>query len=238
MKYLQVCEWEKGEGCWKYSGLHQVKEHEKPKPGSWAALDEPVMVSTKWARKGLSHFYNRDSQIPGIVESIWPSTQLPGGGHIWWVTATPPQKRGPRPAARLHCVLCNTAKLSPAFCGTAAAPQSCTDGEKVSCNGLGFLSPSVRPAHVLSPCTHALSQITVWVKKSSSKLCSMKTGWSLSIFSPGFWAFEVCSGYAETLPCTNFPAIEAAIRRSSLDFWSKGFKASSDVASCSKNLQW
>lgn len=30
-----------------YSGLHQLEEHVKPRPDSWAARDEPVMVSTK-----------------------------------------------------------------------------------------------------------------------------------------------------------------------------------------------
>lgn len=53
--------------------------------------------------------------------------------------------------------------------------------------------------------------------------------WFLSLWS----LFRV---YAKALSCNSFPAMEAAILRSSLDFWSKGFKAPTDTASWSKNL--
>lgn len=53
--------------------------------------------------------------------------------------------------------------------------------------------------------------------------------WFLSLWS----LFRV---YAKALSCNRFPIMEAAILRSSLDFWSKGFKASPDIASWSKYL--
>lgn len=68
-----------------YSGLHQLKEPAKPRPDSWAAHDKPVTVSTKPERGFHTSKIEpvRFSQIPGVVQSIWPSVQLPGGGHIW-----------------------------------------------------------------------------------------------------------------------------------------------------------
>lgn len=75
---------------------------------SWYQLSEP---------EGGFHTSKTEpvwlGQIPGVVQSVWPSTQLPGGGHIWWVTATPWWRRGPTPAARLCCRTFSSAWIHP-----------------------------------------------------------------------------------------------------------------------------